>query len=435
MKIAIWGFGVYGKRMYHSITQFSTEPVEITCIYDRRYSLSNQANTDLTMNIRNPEQIPDDYKNGLFDQIMLCINNRKEQRALSDYLSSINIPEYHIGKIEDFYPLPIFEEMERPFEITQDHYEFHVLKNMFGALPNYSDNERIYIFDKDGRVMKGFWDAYEMEYEKEFVLDFPFHLNSDKPERIDLKGQYCVLAKIRSNNYWHFTYENMDCVWLLEEAGYTGKYIINNADYCREVMIIAGIQPERIIQIKELQRNVIYSFEQLFYVKLVDNSMYHSSFVLKRFADHIKKSLPIDPSLPKRIYVKRIGMRRLLNADKVMSDYNMTEIIPENYSVKEQMALFYNADIVFSVHGANSTNCLYMRENTIFIEAFSTRWENSCNLYTLDKNCVHYFPITSMDLFRENPDGILRDYTIPPTLMYMTMRTVFALYKTLRNQL
>ena len=138
----------------------------------------------------------------------------------------------------------------------------------------------------------------------------------------------------------------MDCVWLLEEAGYTGKYIINNADYCREVMIIAGIQPERIIQIKELQRNVIYSFEQLFYVKLVDNSMYHSSFVLKRFADHIKKSLPIDPSLPKRIYVKRIGMRRLLNADKVMSDYNMTEIIPENYSVKEQMALFYNADIV-----------------------------------------------------------------------------------------
>ena len=81
--------------------------------------------------------------------------------------------------------------------------------------------------------------------------------------------------------------------------------------------------------------------------------------------------------------LKRIGRGKLLDADDLLAEYGFTCIVPEDYTVKEQMALFFNADIVFCVHGANSTNCLYMRKGTVFIEAFSSYWMNQCNLYAL----------------------------------------------------
>ena len=119
----------------------------------------------------------------------------------------------------------------------------------------------------------------------------------------------------------------------------------------------------------------------------------------------------------------------MLDADKVLAEYGFTTMIPEDYSVKEQMTLFYNADIVFCVHGANSTNCLYMRKGTVFIEAFSSYWMNRCNLYALAAEGVNYLPVCSLKTVRENKDGAFRDFTIPDLLLHMTIRNAFYIYQ------
>ena len=123
--------------------------------------------------------------------------------------------------------------------------------------------------------------------------------------------------------------------------------------------------------------------------------------------------------------MKRIGKRKLLDADKVLAEYGFTTMIPEDYSVKEQMTLFYNADIVFCVHGANSTNCLYMRKGTVFIEAFSSYWMNRCNLYTVVASGVHYLPVSSLETVWENKGGIIRDYKIPDVLLRSAIQNAF----------
>ena len=139
----------------------------------------------------------------------------------------------------------------------------------------------------------------------------------------------------------------------------------------------------------------------------------------------MKKKLPVNPSLPKKIYVKRVGRRKLLGADALLEEYGFTNIVPEDYSLQEQMALFYNADVVFCVHGANSTNCLYMQKGSVFIEAFSSYWMNRCNLYTVAASGVYYLPVSSLETVWENKGGIIRDYKIPDVLLRSAIQNAF----------
>ena len=95
----------------------------------------------------------------------------------------------------------------------------------------------------------------------------------------------------------------------------------------------------------------------------------------------------------------------------------------------EQMTLFYNADIVFCVHGANSTNCLYMRKGTVFIEAFSSYWMNRCNLYATVTAGVNYLPVSTLETVRENKDGVLRDFMFPEILLRSTIQNALLIYE------
>ena len=93
------------------------------------------------------------------------------------------------------------------------------------------------------------------------------------------------------------------------------------------------------------------------------------------------------------------------------------------------MKLFYNADIVFCVHGANSTNCLYMRKGTVFIEAFSSYWMNRCNLYVLATEGISYLPVSSLETVRDNKDGVSRDFTFPEALLRMTIQNALSIFR------
>ena len=170
-------------------------------------------------------------------------------------------------------------------------------------------------------------------------------------------------------------------------------------------------------------------------VKPFGEDLVYGSPVLLEAVEHIKNKLTVDPSLPKKLYVKRIGKRKLLGADKLLAEYGFATMIPEDYSVLEQMTLFYNADIVFCVHGANSTNCLYMRKGTVFVEAFSSYWMNRCNIYALSAEGVHYLPVSTLETVRENKDGVFRDFTFPEILLRMTIQNAFIIHQAQREKI
>ena len=428
MKIALWGYGKYGRRMFESLTRFCSGEYEVACVYDSAHQKLTSTEGEVCLPIRNPESLTEDFKNGLFEKVLVCILKYEVLREIRAFLKDSSISELHIGIENDFYPASVFEQGEKPFDIQQEGYSFCVLKNLCGAMANYESNELLYLFDQGGKVLQEHWSHW---YGKQtsHVYDYPFLFRNSAAEKFFLKGQYCILTKQYSKNYWHFTYQCLDIVWLLEKAGYKGKYVIPNSSFCKELLLMLGIVSERIIPLSKFEHNRIYVFEEVFCVAFSVGKERYGTSVLLRLAEDIKKKLPINPLLPKRIYVKRIGKRKLLGADELLEEYGFTTIIPEEYSVQEQMMFFLNADVIFCVHGANSTNCLYMRKGTVFIEAFSSYWMNQCNLYTVTAAGINYLPVNNLETVWENKDGISRDFEIPEVLLHSAIQNALLIHK------
>lgn len=427
-KIAIWGYGKYGRRMFESLTRFCSEDYEVVRVYDKSYKKLKCTEGEKSLLIYNPEDVAEDYKKGLFEKVFICMLYASQQpkRFLLDH----SIPELCLGRQDDLYPLSAFEQGKKPFEIEREGYDFYVLKNLYGAMANYETVEMLYLFDNEGRVVKEHRDHFDPVYSELYM--YPFVFRHSKAERIFLEGQYCVLTKKHSNNYWHYTYSNLEVVWLLEKAGYQGKYVVPDTEFGSELLRLLDVSSERIISLRTFEQNKIYVFEKVFYVlnvKPFGEDLVYGSPVLLEAVEYIKNKLPLNPSLPKRIYVKRIGKRKLLDADELLAEYGFTAMVPEDYSVLEQMTLFYNADIIFCVHGANSTNCLYMRKGSVFVEAFSSYWMNRCNLYALATEGVNYLPVCSLENVEDNKDGVFRDYTFPEMLLRMTIQNAFLIYQ------
>ena len=108
--------------------------------------------------------------------------------------------------------------------------------------------ECLYVFDRKGRILKDLWEVSDWS-DPELSLMYPFLLKDPQPDQIRMPGTYCLLTKIYGNNYWHFTFQNLCDVLILEKAGFNGTYIIPNAPYIRELMLMMGVAPERIISI------------------------------------------------------------------------------------------------------------------------------------------------------------------------------------------
>ena len=428
MKIAIWGYGRYGRRMFDSLTRFCSEEYEVVRVYDTAYQKLKNTEGELILQIHNPEELPEDYRKGLFEKVLVSVFSYSQEP--NKFLRKHTIPELSLGSPDDFYPLSSFEQGEKPFEIERNGYDFYVLKNLCGAMANYDSTGILYLFDDEGRVVKEHKDYFDPEYFDRYM--YPFVFKHSKAERIFLEGQYCILTKQHSENYWHFTYNNLELVWLLEKAGFKGKYVVPVFEFGRELLRLLDVPDERIISLSGFEHNKVYAFEEVFYViavKPFGEDLVYGSPALLEAAEHIKKKLPVDPSLSKKIYVKRIGKRKLLGAEDILAEYGFTTMIPEDYSVREQMTLFYNADIVFCVHGANSTNCLYMRKGSVFVEAFSSYWMNRCNLYALAAEGINYLPVSTLETVTNNTYGVFRDFAFPEALLRMTIQNAFFIHQ------
>ena len=62
-------------------------------------------------------------------------------------------------------------------------------------------------------------------------------------------------------------------VWLLEKAGYKGKYVVPALQFSNELLRLLGVSPERIVTLKTFEHNTIYVFEEVFYVSFFKMSM------------------------------------------------------------------------------------------------------------------------------------------------------------------
>ena len=104
-KIAIWGYGKYGRRMLESLTRFCSEEYEVVRVYDMAYQTLKLTDGDKPLKIHNPEELLEDYRHGLFEKVLICIFFYDiTLRMQKQYLLEHSIPELHLGCPDDLYP-------------------------------------------------------------------------------------------------------------------------------------------------------------------------------------------------------------------------------------------------------------------------------------------------------------------------------------------
>ncbi|MBQ6450576.1 MAG: DUF563 domain-containing protein [Solobacterium sp.] len=409
-KIALWGYGDYGRGLLSRIRTYRADEFEVVMIFDRQY---RKITEETGIEIYDPDRIAEYYRRGMFDSAAVGIFDAKTATALSAVLKEAGIPEEKIVFSAPFADLETFTGLPVPWLKEQiPRYRCRVLSEMY--LERVSFLPSGFIFSEDGKVLKDHFREYvrrQERYVREYIPDI------NKPV-VSLPGEWCFLAELYSSNYAHFTYEILDRIYVLEEAGYTGKYILPHTAFAESLLGLFFDLKDRVVWADDLSADMLYRFEKLVCI-FADDTSGSAGVLLK--AVRTKLRLPeTDREYPGKIYVKRIGRRKLLVSDSFFEKKGFTVIVPEELPVEDQIRYFMHADIVISPHGANCANSLYMREHSVLIETFPMNYVNCFWLQTLKKGSVYYLPCVESDEgIAYDPADKHRDYHVQEDLLEM----------------
>ncbi len=414
-KIAVWGNGLYGKRMIDSFRNFYNGEIKIARIYDSKHAGGE---------ISDPASIAEDFRNKMFESVFIGCQIEDSYNEIQKKLAEYQIPVFTPGCQDDFYPADTFDQTEsKKLDIRQDGYEYYEFSNLLGTVHNSTFYSVMYLHNEEGKVLQNPWNYYKTEMNLFHKYDFPVNFRKIQ-DVIDMPGCYCILAKQFSGNYSHFLFEAMDVIMLLEEAGFTGKYVIADSKSNEELIHLFQIDPKRILRLSDFEKNRTYRFETVCYAGLAENHRRFSAPVLKKVFSKIEPGLTFDPEhkkYPARLFVKRIGSRKLLNADEFVNHYSLNTIIPDHMPLREQMNYFYNAELILSPHGANSANSLFMREGSVLVETFGRTWAKYSYIDVLREKHVHYLSVIEGPIMEEFVKGKFLDYRINEPNLYEAM--------------
>ncbi|MFN8416236.1 MAG: glycosyltransferase family 61 protein [Cytophagaceae bacterium] len=103
----------------------------------------------------------------------------------------------------------------------------------------------------------------------------------------------------------------------------------------------------------------------------------------KIMVTHIKSKLNLraDNGVGRRIYVSRsqARYRKIINEAElipILKEYGYEIIYAEQITLKEQIAIFSQANFIVSMHGAALTNMIYMNEGAAVLEIRNQDWES-----------------------------------------------------------
>ena len=427
MKVALWGYGGYGRKLHHLLNSVWADKYEVVALFDRAYETRmERAGRQIIVDC--PEKMKARYEAGEFEGVFIAARGAKGRYndmaiqaelwgipVLTIVSDSVLVPANEIEWVDDCE----FGEVDDGYTLTACHDVYAFLEE--------SGSQDLFIYhDGAGHIVRDTWFEDDVKWD-------PLSLNI--PQRIDqapscyetFAGEFCAVNRFWGTNYWHFTFEILDQISVMESAGFKGTYVLARTEFAQAILEMAGIDSQRILWIDDLDKSISYRFEKMFFVHTDGFTFHgnHASIPLLRFAEMIGKSIDKNYNLgelPERIFVKRIGSRKLVGADQVLENHGFVPIVPEGLSTEEQIAHFRAANIVLTPHGANSANSLYMKTGSVFIETFGQGWGYPMCVNPLFHKGVHYLPVTGgFELSDAQHDGSA-DYSVDTTFLEMAIR-------------
>ena len=188
---------------------------------------------------------------------------------------------------------------------------------------------------------------------------------------------------------------------------------------------------DRIVWLDDFNQEAIYRFEKAIIIAHETYSFAQSAPLLAAAGEIIARNAEStdDGSIgyPSRLFVKRVGTRKLLGADDLLERYGFTTIVPEELSLVEQIRYFVHADIVLSPHGANSANSHYMRPGSVLIETFGKGYINPWSPEIIKLKGAYYLYCSETPYFGCSSREPVEDYHVDSTILELLINAAIKL--------
>ncbi len=193
-----------------------------------------------------------------------------------------------------------------------------------------------------------------------------------------------LLSGNYSWNYYHLTIDILPKLYYVNKLGIDSDVPLIIDEVCmkvnnyRELVEIFNVKNRKIIVVESGEQ---YAFEELFLpfqpnfcppnfyqADSINLEDFYYDYNSLNFVRNIMLGKKSHKKFPKKIFISRskASKRREFNEDEIFNElkkYGFVRICPENYSVRDQVAMFNGASWIAGGGGAAFTNLLYTNSN------------------------------------------------------------------------
>lgn len=195
--------------------------------------------------------------------------------------------------------------------------------------------------------------------------------------------EVCVLANFYSRNFLHFVTEELAKVTVLEEAGYTGRYLIAGLPaFAGEALSMLGLAPERIIE--TIAGPTL--FAAAWYVTPINpyQAMDFPDVYLALRERLLAAAAPNSQNGGERLWLeRRTGVnnhsREIVNraeVDALLNRFGFARIDMGAMPLAEQVAVARDTLVLAGPHDAGNVHALFMPAGSDVIECYSPLYIN-----------------------------------------------------------
>jgi capsular polysaccharide biosynthesis protein len=212
-----------------------------------------------------------------------------------------------------------------------------------------------------------------------------------------LKGTTAIINASGADMYYHWMCDILPRIKLLIDCGLTeeiDQYILDYRDISFQTEALNALKIDRT-KISRANDHFNYHVKA---ERLIIPSLSSKLDVVSAGACRFLRDTFLNEQAPvktgRKIYVKRTGKRRIINngeIERYLDSQGFESVQCENYTIAEQAAIFYNADVIVGPHGAAFTNAVFCKPDTKIVEFFSPHWINPCYWTICNEVLLKYF--------------------------------------------
>lgn len=437
-KVVVWGCGDYGQYLYRVIREFYSRRYKVIGMGDMRFEELNKQLAEgnfpfhdsimreSVRHIYGYHEIKRMADAGELDGIIIGVLNQHVYKKIEDSISVMGIELFDLRQNDRIFAEEI---AARAYTDKSGLIKVYVINNAYiFSHEIWNGNYRFsYLFTETGRVIQETDRYLNLSNSPAGDIFLPYEIMDLC--QVTLEKAMSLLQLGADINYGHFVFSCMGKICKMEEAGFDGVYLMYDSKFAREWMNIIcdiyNITSDRIIWINRDVPEKCFRVKELHCMQNLVDAGALNARLLHDFAEKILEAMGVAADLgeyPSRVYLKRYGIRRLIDCEEMLKEYGFVTVQPEALSVKEQIMLLAHADVVVAEHGAAVTNCLFMKAGSYLIETFGAGFVDMFFIEMAKARRIRFRMLVAQKEYASY--DFKEDYTIHPTLLEMTLEEI-----------